>query len=86
VSRPLPVVAGYLLSWRMPRVRSLDLSGLDPVELELELRSLLDERGLTDPAIRRFWALGFSKLLDDVGGARRLVCEAIERVRRRQMG
>ena len=32
------------------------------------------------------WALGFSDLLDNVGGARRLVREAIERVRRRQMG
>ena len=68
----------------MPRVRSLDLSGFDPVELELELRALLDERGLTDPAIRRFCSLGFSDLLDNVGGARCLVHEAIARVRRRQ--
>ena len=66
----------------MPRVRSLDLSGVDPVELELELRSLLDERGLTAPAIRKLWALGFSDLLDNVGGARRLVREAVARVRR----
>ena len=71
--RPLPVVCRLSLSWRMPRTRSLDLSGLDPVELELELRALLDERGLTAPAIRRLWALGFSDLLDNVGGARRLV-------------
>jgi hypothetical protein len=62
------------------------LSGLDLVELELELRALLDKSGLTAPEIRKLWALGFSDLLDNIGGARRLVHEAVARVRHRQMG
>jgi hypothetical protein len=58
-----------------------DLGGVDLVELQLEILALLEERYGPLTHMRR---MPFSALLDYAGGARRVLAQALARIRQRE--
>jgi hypothetical protein len=60
--------------------REVDLSGIDPTELRLEVLAILDERHI-GPEFRRAMKAQFGAAIDAAGGAPEVLREAISRIR-----
>jgi hypothetical protein len=58
-----------------------DLGGVDPAELQLEIFAVLEERLGPLTRMRR---MQFGDLLDYAGGARRVLAQALARIRQRE--